>query len=212
MFLSISYGGANMWVWKDSNGTVREFVPIGHSKRCPICGQFFKKGEKACVIVPPMEIRIKNKKLSQNLIVHYNEWVEFCNGVSTNEELANKFCKHRIPKQQSFTTEQNNNINAFIKASSEAGFRKEIKKPYGVKMLRVGSSLYLEYNIFTDKIEINHRGKRGLFDSFYEQQIVANVYNKMHEIIGDGKKDNYSCAKEIQKLNQEVNETMKHFF
>lgn len=202
-----------MWVWRDGNGIARQFNPNTHvPRRCPICGQYFKKGEKACVLVPPMEIRAKNKKLSQNLIVHYDEWMDFCNGVATDEELSTKFTKHRIPKQKSFTTEQNKMIEAFIKASRDFGFRREFEKPYGVKMQQIGSSLYVAYNVFADTISINHRGKRGLFDGFYEREIIAKVHNKMHEILGDKKTDTYSCVKEIQKINEKVNETMDKIF
>ena len=50
-----------------------------------------------------------------------------------------------------------------------------------------------------------------MFDSFYKRQIIANVYNKMHEYMGDGKKDNYSIQAEFKKLNDEVNSIMDKF-
>ena len=78
-------------------------------------------------------------------------------------------------------------------------------------MKQRGTSVYLEYNVYMDTIDLDFRGKRGLFDSFYKKQIIANVYNKMHEYLADGKVDNYSMSAEFEKLNNEVNDIMKQF-
>jgi hypothetical protein len=213
MLLLHHNGGIFMWVWKDSDGTVRQFIPRTDSpKRCPVCGQYFNKGEKGCVIVPPMEIRKSNKKLSQNLIVHYDEWVKFCEGVTSDEELSAKFASHRVPRQKPFTPVQKEKINAFSRACFDYGFRKEFEKPYGVKRQRIGYSLFLEYNVFADTIDIDHRGRRGMFDSLYERQIIANIRNKMNEILGNGEHDDYSCAKEMEKITNEVKKTMEAIF
>ena len=198
-----------MWVWKTKDGEVREFSPIGSTKRCPICGQYFKKGEKACVVVQPMEVRKMHKKFNQNMMVHYPEWVAFCADVTNDEELANKLIKHKTPRVNSFSEEEVRHINAFTSACRLLGFFVEYDKPYGKKCQQRGTSLYLEYNAFTDKIDVNHRGKRGMFDSIYERQIIANVYNKMHAILNDGKHDDYSATKTIADITAEVNKSMK---
>ena len=78
-------------------------------------------------------------------------------------------------------------------------------------MKQCGSSVYLEYNVYQDVIDLDFRGKRGMFDNFYKRQIIANVYNKMHEYMGDGKVDDYSMSKDFEKLNNHVNEIMKQF-
>lgn len=202
-----------MWVWKDSNGTVRQFAPRTDSpKRCPICGQYFKKGEKGCVIVPPMDVRRSNKRLSQNLIVHYDEWVEFCDGIVDDSVLSEKIAKHKIPKQRVLTSDEEKRKSAFIRACHAYGFLVQFEKPYGVKQQKSGTSIALEYNVFADTIDLSRRGKQGLFDSFYERQIVTNVYNKMHEILGDGKHDDYSCTKTIQGIAEEVNKSVNEMF
>ncbi len=199
-----------MCVWKTKDGEVREFTPLGDNpKRCPICGQYFKKGEKACVVVQPMEVRKMHKKFNQNMLVHYPEWVEFCKDVTTDVELANKLIQHKTPRVAKFSDDEVRRLNAFVSACRTYGFFVEYDKPYGKKCQQRGSSVYLEYNVFTDSIDINHRGKRGLFDSFYERQIVANIYNKMHEILKDGKHDDYSAAKTISGIADEVNKSMK---
>lgn len=199
-----------MWTWKTKDGEVREFVPTGDNpKRCPICGQYFKKGEKACVVVQPIEVRKMHKKFNQNWIVHRREWEAFCEDVNSDEELANKLIKYKTPRVEPFTENEIKHINAFVSACRLYGFFVEYDKAYGKKCQQRGSSIYLEYNVFTDKIDIGHRGKRGLFDSFYERQIIANVYNKMHEILNDGKHDDYSASKTIAGIADEVNKSMK---
>ena len=201
-----------MWVWKDSGGTVRQFKTFGDdAKKCPVCGQYFKKDEKGCAVVPPMEIRKNYPKLRQNLVVHYDEWMAFCEGVASDEELAEKFSKHR-PKKKDFTDEEKSMIEAFRSACFDYGFRKEIAKPYGLKCQKNGSSLYVEYNVYMDSISIDFRGKRGLFDSFYEKQIATNIYNKMHDILKDGKHDDYSASKTIEKIYSEAKENVDKMF
>jgi hypothetical protein len=201
-----------MWEYKTDDGMVKHFtLSSEQTKRCPICGQYFKKSEneKICLIVPPMKIRLDNKKLLTNFLVHYDEWEKFCDGITTDEELSEKFRKHRVPKQLPFTNEEHKRIDAFIQACKEVSFVKEFNKPYGIKMQQQGSSLYVEYNVFADSININHRGKRGMFDGFYERQIIANIYNKMHQILNDGNNDMYNYKEAIETINKQVNEIAK---
>lgn len=202
-----------MWVWRDSDNKVREFKMFGDDpKKCAICGQYFKKGEKGCAIVPPMEIRTRFPKLKQNLVVHYDEWIKFCDGITNDIELAEKFSRYRRPKKADFTEDEKRRIDAFRSASRSAGFWKETEKPYGLKCQKNGSSLYVEYNVYADSISIDFRGKRGLFDSFYERQITTNIYNKMHEILGDGQHDDYSASKTIEKIYTEARKNVDKMF
>lgn len=198
-----------MWLWKTKDGDVREFADISGEKRCPICGQYFKKGEKGAVIVPPMEARKQHKKFNQNYMVHLSEWLNFIANCESEEDVIAKFIKHRTPRIASFTDEEVRRMDAFRQACNAYSFFVEYTKPYGVKRQARGSSVAVEYNVFSDKIDISHRGKRGLFDSFYERQICANIFNKMHEILGDGRHDDYSAVKTISGIADEVNKTMK---
>lgn len=198
-----------MWEWKTQDGTVRQFNACSNDKKCPICGQFFKKGEKGCAIVPPMEIRKGYKKLAQNLVVHLDEWTAFCKGVTTDIDLAEKFAKHRVPRKKEFTSEEQKKIDAFRSACHRNGFHEDYDKPFGIKCKQGGSSIYLTYNVYADTIDLDYKGKCGLFDGFYTRQIIANVYNKMHEILGDNKHDDYSASKTINSVFEETTKIMK---
>ena len=78
-------------------------------------------------------------------------------------------------------------------------------------MKKSGSSLYLVYNVYQDSIDLDYRGNKGLFDSFYTREVIAKVYNRMHEYLGDGLKDNYSMQEDLNKLNREVKDIMEKF-
>ena len=114
--------------------------------------------------------------------------------------MSEKFSKRRTPKKAEFTAEEKAKIDAFRSACHHYSFWNDVEKPYGLKCQKRGSSLYVEYNVYADSIGIDFRGKRGLFDTFYEKQIVTNIYNKMHEILGDGKHDDYSATKTINDI------------
>ena len=75
-------------------------------------------------------------------------------------------------------------------------------------MKKSDSSLYLVYNVYQASIDSDYRGNKGLFDSFYTREIIAKVYNRMHEYLGYGLKDNYSMQEDFKKLNDEVNKFM----
>ena len=197
-----------MWEWKDLDGEIRTFKPNPNTKRCPICGQFFKKGEKGCIIIPPMEARTQHKKLQQNMIVHLDEWQTFCENITTEKELIQKFIKYRTPKKKDFTGEERKRISAFRSACVAYRFYEEFEKPYGLKCKLRDSSIYVEYNVYSDTIDIDYRGRKGMFDGFYTRQIVTNIYNKMHEILDDGKKDDYSVEKTIASVVKKANEIM----
>lgn len=198
-----------MWLWRTKDNEVREFANLTQAKKCPICGQYFKKHEKAAVIVPPMHVRKIHKKLNLNSMVHLDEWIAFVGDTDDGEMLAQKFAKHKTPRVKPFTEEEIARIEAFSKACYHYGFFCEYKKPYGIKIQKRGTSVAVEYNVFTDIIDISHRGKRGLFDSIYERQITTNIYNKMHEILADGKHDDFSASKTIANIAADVNKSMK---
>ena len=197
-----------MWVWRTVDGSARTFTKGHNDKRCPICGQYFQKNESAIAIIPPMSAR-SHKKLRQNFMAHQDEWIEFVGDIRDDEELASKFVRHRVPRVHPFTDEEQRRIDAFNQACIYYGFHAEYAKPYGVKRQKHGSSVAIEYNVFGDSIDISHRGKRGLFDGIYKQQIATNIYNKMHEILADGKHDDFSANKAIAEIANEVKTAMQ---
>ena len=201
-----------MWAMRLKDGTIRSMkTDYMHDKKCFLCGQYFKSGEEYCIIVIPFEYRSKHKKLQSNLLCHTDEWVKFSEGVTTYDEMAEKIINHKKPRKNGFTEEELFKIGCFRKACMDYGFREEFEKPFGLKMKQRGSSVYLVYNVYQGTIDLDFRGKRGMFDSFYKKQIIANIYNKMHEYMGDGKKDTYSIDAEFKKLNDEVNNIVDKF-
>ena len=179
------------------------------NKQCFVCGSFFRKNEDYYIIIIPSNLRGTHKKLNSNFVVHTKDWEDFCKDVKTEEELANKIISHKTPKKISFTQEEENNLFAFKDACKFFGFNSEVKKSYGIKMRKSGTSFSLEYNPYTDNIALYHRAKRGLFDSLFEKQICVDIYNKMHEILGDGKHNNFSAEDSFNKICADVAERMK---
>jgi hypothetical protein len=202
-----------MWIWRDGDGNPREFTPRGDNpKRCPLCGQYFKKGEKAIVIVPPMSVRNLSKKLQQNMMVHRAEWEALSAGITNDNDMANAFIKHKTPRKAPFTKEEEAAMSAFVSACHTYGFWGARELPYGRRCNRQGTG-YLEYNAYTDTIDFVSRVRKpGLFDAFYEREIAAKVFNKMHDILGDGRHDEYSANNAIQKVTDEAAKMVAEIF
>ena len=202
-----------IWVWKRADGSPYEI----HSKtlspqRCPLCGQYFRKEEREIVIVPPMSVRNISPKLRANMMVHRAEWEELSAGITNDNDMTNAFLKHKTPRKQPFTREQEAAMSAFVSACHTMGFWGARELPYGRRCNRQGTG-YLEYNVYMDSIEFVSRArKRGLFDSLYEREIVAKVFTQMHAILRDGRRDDYSAADTIAKINQDVSEKMSEIF
>lgn len=199
-----------IWVWKKAEGEPYEFTPRGDKpQRCPICGQYFRKGEKAIVIVPPMAVRGIHKKFSQNMMVHRSEWESFSHGITDDEAMATALLKHKTPRKLAFTAEEVSAMDAFVSACHFYRFYGERDLPYGKRCNRQGTG-YLEYNVYTDTIDFVSRVRKpGLFDFCFEREIVAKVFNKMHELLGDEKRDNYTAAEVLQNIANDVNKIMK---
>ncbi len=202
-----------MWVWNYYNGEPREFVPRNDTPpRCPLCGQYFRKSEKCIAIVPPMTVRNMGTKLQKNMMVHKAEWEALVGSTTDDVEMAEKVLKHKTPRKMPFTREEEAAMSAFVSACHTAGFWGARELPYGRRCNRQGTG-YLEYNVYTDSIDFVSRvRKRGMFDTFYEREIVAKVFNKMHEILGDGRHDDYSAAQSIQNVQDEANRLMTNIF
>ena len=201
-----------MWEMLDSNKNARRFsAKYSNNHTCGLCGTFFKKDDTFYIIMIPNEYKNKHKRLNRNMYVHCQEWDEINNGVIDDSDLINRIINYK-KKKNILNEEEASRLDAFKSACIDCGFRQEIKKNYGVRMKKAGTSVYLDYNVHLDTIDINSRGRRGLFDSFYDRQIIANIYNKMHKIIGDGKADNYDSNKQIAEMMDKVQNTVKEVF
>ena len=96
-----------MWAMRLKDGTIRSMkTDYMHDKKCSLCGQYFKSGEEYCIIVIPFEYRSKHKKLQSNLLCHTDEWVNFSEGVTTYDEMAEKIINHKKPRKNEFTEEE----------------------------------------------------------------------------------------------------------
>ena len=202
-----------MWEMYDSDKKPRVFAARhSHGKRCGLCKTFFRPEEKFYIIVIPSALRGSHSRLKENMFVHVNEWDELCNGVTTDEELAAKIIGSKFKKSNELSEDESNRLDAFKKACMAYNFKMEVSKPYGVRMRQRGSSVYVDYNVYMDMIEVDYRGRRGLFDGFYQKQIATNIYNEMHKILADGKHDNYNYKDSINQVMAEVGKTMEEIF
>lgn len=198
-----------MWKWRSNDKVTTVNPKYSEPKRCPICGQYFKKDERACIIIIPNEYKNTHPKLKENLMVHEAEWDTLIHGLTTDQEVAEAVMKHKTPRTAPLTDDEKARLDAFVKACESIGFREVFTKPFGVKCKQRGISVVFTYNVFMDSIDIDHRGNRGLFDAFYEKQLIAKVFNKMHEILGDGQVDNYSAQKSLDEIADRVKKTME---
>ena len=198
-----------MYELKDKDGNIRSMTILSsYNKVCNICGQYFKKCDKYTVIVIPTKYRCV-PKLKSNWLVHTHEWLNFIEGIETEEEQFSKMSKHKKPHKKEFTEDEKLKLEAFKKSCFNFGFRKVFEKPYGIKCQQSGSSLYAEFNVYTGHIDIDFKGKHGLFDAFYIGDMKSKIYNSMNEILGLPKVEEYSAREEISKVVEEVNKMMK---
>lgn len=199
-----------MWAMRLKDGTIRSMKAKNmHDKKCFLCGQYFKPNEDYCIIVIPFEYRSKHKKLKNNFLCHTNEWIEFSKGVNTYDEMAEKIINHKIPRKKEFSDEERLKIDCFRRACIDYGFREEYEKPFGLKMKQKSSSVYLIYNVYQDTIDLGYRGKCDYLYFVYQRQIISVIYNKMHEYLGDGKRDEYSMKLEINKFHDNIKKIME---
>lgn len=198
-----------MWEMQ-CEGNPRSFEGrYSNNKRCPICGQFIRKDERFNIVIIPYEYRSQHKKLKDNMMVHVREWAEFCEGITSERELVDKIIAHKTPRAKDFTESEMKKIEAFKKACYDYDFKETFNKPFGIKCKKRGTSVYAEYNVFKDVISVDFRGKRGLFDGFYQRQIETNIFNRMHKYLEDGRKSDYDCNQAIQEVFDKANEMMR---
>ncbi len=179
------------------------------AKTCFVCGQYFKEGEQIVLLIPSFEYKKIYKSLSRNVVAHFHEIEAIKSKCNTEDEFLLALGKHKTPRALPLTAEQLKMIDEFKQACRNYGFWPYVETKDGLKCKLSNSSDVLEYNVRTDRIAYsNKRRKRGLFDGLVENQLVSNVWNKMHEIRGDGLRDNYSAKEVINKAVETVNNMM----
>lgn len=190
---------------RNTDGTIRNFKTKNtyNNKPCPLCGQYFRPNENQCLVVFPFEKRKLHKKLETNYFVHTDEWLDFCKGL-TEDEIIDKFISHKTPRRKPWSFGEKMKTEAFRESCIEMGFCAEYKNPYGLTMHKRGSSMYFEYYIATDFLRFDYRGNRGMFDSLYTREILANVRNRMNEKLGIEQRDTYTAKEEMEKIVKET--------
>ena len=168
-------------------------------KACFMCGEHFKKGDTIVLVVPPFEYKKEYKRLGLNAVMHQQEWEDLKTTHNSIEEVFKAMGKSKKPKRVNLTDQQKQMVEQFIKAAWEYWYKDYKYNKDGAQAKMNGSSDILRYNVHSDRITYSNRRKRGLFDGLFENQIVANVWNRMHELRGDGKRDDYSADKVINE-------------
>ena len=175
------------------------------AKRCPICGQYLAKDDETYIVVCLAIPEARSLGL-QNMMPHTDCWNRFCQGVSSNDELAIKLKKHRMPKAKPLTEEQMKLVEAFVRAATDCGYRMILNtRDNGVRAVRSGTTSAVVYNPYSKTISYTDKRKDFLMKSLIDREVIARVYNKMHEYLGDDKRDDYSAAKTIGGIISETN-------
>lgn len=179
-------------------------------RKCYICGEYFQEGDKIAFIVPTYEYKKLFPALGLNVVAHSSE----IDIVKSHCESEDKFLEalglHKTPrKPNTLNKEQLKHIEEFIQACRQYRFYESTRTKNGVKCKLHGSSDTLEYNARTDKIHhSSKRRSRGLFDGLFIQQLITNVWNEMHKLLGDGKHDDYNARNIIQSAVDKINEML----
>lgn len=144
-------------------------------------------------------------------MVHTDCWNKFCEGVDNDLALATKLKKHRIPSVKPLTEEQKREVEAFEKAAAAYGYWTITKPRNGcIKATKNGTTCSVLYNTYSGVIKYEDRRKSELLKSLFDRQIETNIFNKMHEILGDGKRDDYSALGTIAGVVEETNKFFNH--
>lgn len=178
------------------------------AKKCPICGQYLTKDDE-CYIVVCNGVPEARAVGLQNIMPHTACWDEFCRNITSNEYLAQKLKKHRPPKARPLTEEQLKLVETFTRAAFDCGYRVcSSTRDNGVRAVKNGTTSALEYNPYSNTISYKDKRKDFLFKSLVDRELVAKVYNKMHEYLGDDKRDDFSALGTIEGIMTEANEML----
>ena len=196
-----------MWLLGKEDPRIIKYKSVD-ARRCPICGQYIKTDEP-CYLVVCNAIPEARALGLQNMMPHAACWDKFSAGARSDGELAAKLKKHRMPKAAPLTEEQLREVKAFGWAVHQCGYRIiSNMRDNGIRATRNGTTSSVIYNPYSKSIVYKDRRKDFLMKSLVDREIVARVYNKMHEYLEDGKHDDFSAAKTIANI---VSETKKMF-
>lgn len=180
-------------------------------RTCFLCGKHFREEEKFAIVICPSELRKQFPKFQRNQLIHLNELNAYIAECETAEELFEKLSSAKKPKKETITKEQDERLDTFIRAAYNIGYKYAANKKDGsVSCKKNGSSDTLIYSVYTDRIEFRNRRRRQLGDGFIERGVIAKAYNEFHNLLGDGKHDDYDPLKAFSEcFNSAVETTNK---
>lgn len=179
------------------------------SKICYLCGKHIKENDDIALIVLPSDIRFNSgyKKMEDNQVVHLDEIEEFIKDKSSIKEVADALEKHKV-KKEILTEKEKEKMKIFVDAAYDLGYHSSTTKSNGIVVCKKnGTSDKVMYNVYTDIIEYSNNRKGYLFDSFIEKQIITDVYNKFHKLLGDNLNLDYNALDSINKCLSEAIDT-----
>ena len=178
-------------------------------KTCFLCGEYFESGDEVCLLIPPEDVRKNAKKhMKKNQCMHKEELESLCTTITTLDQLYDVLDNHKKKRAKPLTEEQVEKSKLFIEAARYCNFHDGKLTKTGCTCKRRGSSDVLRFNARTERIKYSNRRKDGLFSGFAERQLVTNVYNKYHELLGDGIKSDYNALETIAEVINSVNNIM----
>lgn len=175
-------------------------------RRCHICGQYFKIGERISIILPHLSYKKLYKKLSGNVVAHEAEISELKKRSLNDNMFLITLGNHHTPRADGFDAKLLKLLECFEQACREYGYYKSRDTDNGMVCKKRGFSDTVEYNVRTDRITYRNRRKKGLLDGLLMRQIEANIYNKLHEKYGDNKIDNYNVDKIVNTAIKRVDD------
>lgn len=158
---------------------------------CKLCNQWILNDEDYYIVYIPSEIYTKYG--IRFFMAHKDEWDNFSEGLS-DDEIAQKLLKHKKAKRKPHTKQQLKNTEAFKEACSCFGFDKftTSRDKRFVKTRKEKKSFTLIYDIVFDKVSYETRTREQMLEKLCRNEFVATVYNKMHEIREDNKRNEFS--------------------
>lgn len=177
-------------------------------KNCFMCGKHFQIDDKIVLVVPSGEYKRKYKRLELNAVIHQDEWEELKKEFGSIDKVLEYMGKSTKPRREKLTGQKKEMAEQFIEAAYCYGYRDSKYTKDGAQAKMSGASDLLKYNAYSDRISYSNRRQRGMFDGLFTNQLVANVWNKMHELRGDGKRNNYSADGIINKAIDKTKEIM----
>lgn len=177
-------------------------------KKCYWCGQYFKQGEQLVLIVPRHEYKIKYPKLARNVVMHLSEYTELSKKCNDDEATMLATLGNHVKKRvtEELTEEQQLECDTFKKVCRSMGFNIETNTKDEIHMRKSRTSLTLVYIPRSKRLALRKRGNSGLMDGMFMLEVEAKVFNAMHAILGDGKKNDFTVE---GIMNQALKETHK---